>query len=91
MCEHGDTTDVWVYVPASLSHTGRLRLALKPIDRCIAPVVDALNRYGVRTVTSCCGHGKDIGRIEMLDGRVLEISTALDEIEQRTGVDDGCC
>ena len=54
-------------------------------DPCIAPLVKALNESdlpavpsrlnadGVRTVASCCGHGKRPGRIALADGRELFI------------------
>jgi len=43
------------------------------IDKCIAPLVRALERGGIRMVASCCGHGKDDGCIDLLDGRILVI------------------
>lgn len=42
------------------------------IDRCIHQIIAALNAGGVRTVACCCGHGKK-GRIDLEDGRVLEL------------------
>lgn len=54
-------------------------------DPCIAPIVRALhesdlptvpsrhNPEGIRTVASCCGHGRFPGRIDLADGRVLLI------------------
>ena len=44
------------------------------IDKCIAHIVAALNAGGVSTFASCCGHGKDPGRIDLLDGRLLTIT-----------------
>ncbi len=44
------------------------------IDWCIHHIVAALNAGGVETVASCCGHGKQPGRIDLADGRVLEIT-----------------
>lgn len=58
MCDHGDTVDVEVSIPASHSHTGEERRAVKPIDRCIAPLVSALDKLGFLMAGSCCGHGK---------------------------------
>lgn len=74
MCEHGDTVELEVVIPAHLSHTGRQRRATKPVDRCIAPIVSALNRGGLITVSSCCGHGRGPGRISLADGRELYIA-----------------
>lgn len=73
MCQWGDEVLLPVTVQADLSHTGRARLALKGIDRCIAPIVKALNEAGVTTTQSCCGHGKGDGRIDLADGRILII------------------
>lgn len=73
MCQWGDTVEVRVPIPASLSHTGKPRWAKKPIDRCIAPLVKALNDAGVFTVGSCCGHGRGSGAIALADGRELKV------------------
>ena len=43
------------------------------IDFCIHQIVAALNAGGVRTVASCCGHGKMPGRIDLEDGRTIVI------------------
>ena len=43
------------------------------IDHCIHHLVAALNAAGIRTVASCCGHGKMPGRIDLEDGRILAI------------------
>lgn len=45
----------------------------KAIDFCIAPIVDALNKGGIATTGSCCGHGKSHGDILLADGRALVI------------------
>lgn len=41
------------------------------VDGCIADLVQALNDAGLATFNSCCGHGKHIGVIDLLDGREL--------------------
>ena len=74
MCRWGTTENVWVKLTAPLSHTGRARWAVKPIDRCIAPIVRALQREGIETTSSCCGHGKGLGEILLADGRQLVIT-----------------
>jgi hypothetical protein len=35
------------------------------VDTCIAPLVQMLNDYGVRTNCCCCGHGKRRSSIEI--------------------------
>ena len=46
---------------------------VRGIDWCIHQIVAALNAGGVETVACCCGHGKQDGRIDLVDGRVLII------------------
>lgn len=44
------------------------------VDRCIYKIVKALNKAGIETVASCCGHGKRNGNIALMDGRELIIA-----------------
>ena len=44
------------------------------IDFCIHQIVAALNAGGIRTLASCCGHGKMPGRIDLEDGRTLVVA-----------------
>lgn len=71
MCEWGNTTNLKVPIPASMSHTCESRWDTKPIDRCIAPIIQALNDAGIHTTSCCCGHGKTDGTILLHDGREL--------------------
>ncbi len=72
MCKWGNTVDVRVKVPADLSHTGKTRFAIKPIDSCLARDVRLLNFCGIYTRASCCGHGKAKGEIMLWDGKVIK-------------------
>lgn len=69
MCKRGDM----VSVPQSdlPAYTGNDDMVL--IDRCMTPMVLALNRAGIVTISSCCGHGKEPGEIMLADGRKLII------------------
>jgi len=51
MCERGDT------VKCNVLGRGVM------IDRCIAPIINALNEVGLVTAESCCGHGETEGHI----------------------------
>lgn len=51
------------------------------IDYCIHQIVAALNAGGMRTIASCCGHGKMPGRIDLKDGRILVIYDKADAQE----------
>ena len=46
MCKKSEFAYVW------------LDKKLVPIDRCIAPLILQLNLVGIKTLNSCCGHGK---------------------------------
>lgn len=48
------------------------------IDKCLEPIIMALNAAGVKTVASCCGHGKQPGNIALADGRELIIAPDYD-------------
>ena len=61
MCEWGDTILI------------RINGTNRGIDRCIAPIIKALNKSGFITVASCCGHGKQPGNIVLKDGQELFI------------------
>ena len=70
MCEWGITKLVNVKIPADLSYSGRERWKKVRVDRCIASIVDALQKGGIDMRGSCCGHGND-GEILLQDGRTL--------------------
>jgi len=67
MCNYGTTKDVRVHIPSNLSHTGEARWDTKPVDACIADLVDDLNKAGVITLSSCCGHGKSEAEVSLLN------------------------
>lgn len=71
MCKWGDSVVLDVEVPASLSCTGEARRKAVGVDKCIADMVRALNDGGVKTVASCCGHGKIPGTIILADDQHL--------------------
>jgi hypothetical protein len=73
VCKFGDEVNLLVPIPANLSHTGQFRWERKGIDRCIAPIVEALNIAAIYTESCCCGHGKRAGNIVLHDGRILRI------------------
>lgn len=74
MCEWGSETAVRVKVLARVSHSGSDCWKVVGIDRCIAPIVAALQSAGIDMIGSCCGHGRGLGRIDLSDGRILWIS-----------------
>ena len=76
MCEYGDTVPILVKIPVDLSCTGETRWVAKPIDRCIATIVEALQCAGIDMRASCCGHGRRPGEILLQDGRILQIKAA---------------
>ena len=73
MCKWGNNLEVEVTIPADLSYTRKKRTKKVGIDNCITSIVQALERGGVLMRASCCGHGKDVGKILLQDGRTLLI------------------
>jgi len=73
MCKWGTVEMVEVTIPADLSYTEKARKKVTDIDKCIAPIVRALEKGGVKMRGSCCGHNKVDGHIHLQDGRVLVI------------------
>jgi len=43
------------------------------VDEYIVPMVKALNKAGLETIASCCGHGKQPVSIVLKDGREIRI------------------
>ncbi len=70
MCQWGSEEYITLNKPRPIS--GRIAI---PVDKCIAPLVQLLNDYGVRTIGCCCGHGKGPGFISFEDkeGIIREI------------------
>jgi len=77
MCEWGEHELVRVHIDADLACEGRAKWKRMQIDKCIAPIVRALQEGGINMRGSCCGHGKGQGEIALSDGRALKIERAV--------------
>jgi len=55
MCRHGDRVKI------------RIGDKEQDVDRCLAPIIKALNEGGIKTAMSCCGHGEHDGFILCAD------------------------
>jgi hypothetical protein len=73
MCEWGTDKLVNVKIPADLACSGKSYWKEMKIDKCIAPIVEVLQKGKIDMRGSCCGHGKRRGDIELQDGRILVI------------------
>ena len=73
MCKQGNNILVKVKIPADLSHTGKIHWKRMAIDKCIAPIVRALQKDGIDMRGSCCGHNERNGYITLQDKRTLII------------------
>lgn len=71
MCKEDEV--VRVKVMEDLSHNGKRRWKMAKIDKCIAPIVKALQEGGIDMRGSCCGHGKTDGEIFLADMRKIII------------------
>ena len=67
MCKPGNTVEM------ELPVVGEIRQGTAAIDKCIAPVIRALNDGGVITRGCCCGHGKVMGYIHLANGKYLGV------------------
>lgn len=76
MCQHGETVRLRLKTLAAVSHTGADYWRDWDVDRCIAPIVGALQHAGIDMLGSCCGHGRTDGVILLADGRELVIRKA---------------
>lgn len=56
MCEHHTYSYLWL--------DGKLI----PVDQCITPLILQLNLAGIKTIGSCCGHGKGYPNITCAPG-----------------------
>ena len=74
MCAHGTTITCSVPIPAHLAFSNVARIALKPVDACLAPLIEALNAAGFPTAGACCGHGKGPAEIILHDGTIMRAS-----------------
>jgi len=75
MCQDRYSAHVSVHIDADLSCDGREKWKLVQIDRCIAPIVYALQNAYINMRGSCCGHDSGVGEINLSDGRLLLIVT----------------
>lgn len=67
MCKHGDKVEM------ELPVVGTIRQGIAEIDKCIAPIIKALNDGGVITKGSCCGHSEVMGYIRLNNGKYLGV------------------
>jgi hypothetical protein len=77
MCKPNNNEIVRVKIPADLSHKKKAYYRNMPVDKCIAPIVRALQKGGIDMRFSCCGHGGADGEIHLQDGRILIINQPL--------------
>lgn len=73
MCKWGDTVLVKVKILGNLAFSGKSYWINVPVDKCIAPIVKALQEAGINMLGSCCGHESGVGKIVLQDGRTLII------------------
>lgn len=66
-----DVVPVMVKVRGNLAAEGVDTWKIKHIDKCVAPIVKALQEGGIDMLSSCCGHGLNVGAITLADGREL--------------------
>jgi hypothetical protein len=73
MCKWGTTVPLRLKTAPFLSSSDKEKWRVCGIDKCIAPIVKALQAGGINMLGSCCGHGKGPGEITLRDGRTIWI------------------
>ena len=73
MCQRREEARVRVKICPDLACSGKAHWKYAMIDWCVAPLVRALQRGGIDMHSSCCGHGRTTGSIDLHDGRSLLI------------------
>lgn len=61
---------------------------LKAVDQCITSLVLQLNLAGIKTINSCCGHGKDHPNVVCVPGsekQLVKFGCKIIETRQRDG------
>ena len=71
MCKWGTYELIELTIVKEYSYTGKRRMKMVYIDKCIAPLIKALKEGGMITTYSCCGHGKQCGIIVFEDESYL--------------------
>lgn len=87
MCEKGDT--VTMVLPSRPFSDPFGRHLEYSIDRCIAPLVAALNQGGIATSSCCCGHGDGPGYVFLGNGRALVVAENRAEFDLLTAARSG--
>lgn len=67
MCKLGETVEM------ELPIVGEIRQGKADIDKCIAPIIKALNDGGIITKGCCCGHKEVMGYIHLANGKYLGV------------------
>ena len=73
MCLKNNIVEIELTIDPDYYKVKKGTIMKQQIDRCIAPIVIALNDAGIIMSVSCCGHGKKPGYIVLADGRILRI------------------
>lgn len=69
MCDHPNREAAMVVVRRNTAGTPAVWC-----DPCLEPLVRALNDGGLRTVASCCGHGRLPATVALADGRYVTVT-----------------
>lgn len=84
MCKWGTNKEVKLYEPqATFFPKGIPKLSEKrqvQVDACIASLIQMLNDYGVKTLASCCGHGKTSFSYIRISAQNIDLIPMGDEI-----------
>ena len=72
-CPCRQTSPIFMHRDADMSPTGREGMFNVEIDKCLVPIVKALQRAGINMRHVRCNEGRYPGLIQLADGRDLII------------------
>ena len=85
MCKHGDFEEIIIppqkhYFPTGIPEITGAHSHRVSVDRCLAPLVEMLNIYGIKTLACCCGHGKSARSGIRISAQNIEILPLEEEL-----------
>lgn len=75
MCKWGTDKEIKLCSLMPISKREKIK-----VDACMAPLVQMLNDYGIKTLACCCGHGKTPFSYIRISSQNIELIPMGDEI-----------
>jgi hypothetical protein len=86
ICPCTTTIDVGCEIPSGYSHTRKRHKKICSIDKCLAPLIRALQAAKIVTTGCCCGHGECDGTVVFEDGTRLIVIWPWDDDQPNNAI-----